>query len=150
MFSKLRPPGFALQTARATGGRHRSSAAGPLERLDRRAGTRDQIRRAPTSRGHFRPVRCGLSRPPKQLPRAGLNCRPQEWDPQRFEVLPLDYPSARQAGVLRGTLDGQGLDIGPYDLLIAGIAMANNLTVVTRNVREFSRVPHLKVENWYD
>lgn len=69
---------------------------------------------------------------------------------QRFEVLPLDYPSARQAGVLRGTLDGQGLVIGPYDLLIAGIAMANNLTVVTRNVREFSRVPHLKVENWYD
>ncbi len=69
---------------------------------------------------------------------------------QRFESMPLDYASARQAGVLRGSLESQGNTIGAYDLLIAGIALANQFTVVTRNVREFSRVPNLKVENWYD
>ena len=42
-----------------------------------------------------------------------------------------------------------GTPIGPYDLLIAGIAMAHNLIVVSRNVSEFSRVPGLRVENWY-
>ena len=69
---------------------------------------------------------------------------------RRFEVIPLDYQSARQAGVLRDSLEGQGSPIGPYDLLIAGIALAHDLTVVTRNVREYARVPKLKVENWYD
>lgn len=69
---------------------------------------------------------------------------------QKLEVLPLDYPSAKAAGVLRSSLEGQGNLIGPYDLLIAGIAIANNLIVVTRNTREFARVPGLRVENWYD
>jgi tRNA(fMet)-specific endonuclease VapC len=36
------------------------------------------------------------------------------------------------------------------DQLIAGIAIANDLTVITRNTREFARVPGLRVENWYD
>lgn len=69
---------------------------------------------------------------------------------RRFEVLPLDYPSARKAGVLRDSLESTGSPIGPYDLLIAGIALAHDLTVVTRNTREFARVPRLRVENWYD
>ncbi len=68
----------------------------------------------------------------------------------KLEVLPLDYPSAKAAGMLRSTLEGKGNLIGPYDLLIAGIALANNLTVITRNTREFARVPGLRVENWYD
>ena len=67
-----------------------------------------------------------------------------------FEVVSLDYTSARQAGLLRGALESQGSIIGAYDLLIVGIALANQFTVVTRNVREFSRVPGLTVENWYD
>jgi tRNA(fMet)-specific endonuclease VapC len=67
-----------------------------------------------------------------------------------FGIVPLDYPSARMAGVLRDSLESAGSPIGPYDLLIAGIALAHKLTVVTRNVREFSRVPGLAVENWYD
>ena len=58
--------------------------------------------------------------------------------------------AARQAGQVRAALERQGQPIGAYDLLIAGIALAHNLTVVTRNVREFSRVPQLKVENWYE
>lgn len=69
---------------------------------------------------------------------------------QRFESVPLNYASARQAGVLRQSLEKGGVPIGPYDLLIASIALANNLTVITRNTREFERVPGLKLENWYD
>ena len=38
----------------------------------------------------------------------------------------------------------------PNDLLIAGISLANNLTLVTRNTREFERVRGRKIENWYD
>ncbi len=68
----------------------------------------------------------------------------------KLEILPLDYPSAKAAGMLRSSLEGKGNLIGPYDLLIAGIAIANNLTVITRNTREFARVPGLRVENWYD
>ena len=38
--------------------------------------------------------------------------------------------------------------IGPNDLLIASIALANGLTLVTHNTREFSRIPGLKLEDW--
>jgi tRNA(fMet)-specific endonuclease VapC len=68
----------------------------------------------------------------------------------KLEVLPLDYPSAKAAGLLRSSQESKGNLIGPYDLLIAGIAIAHNLTVITRNTREFSRVPGLRVENWYE
>ena len=69
---------------------------------------------------------------------------------KRFTVLPFDLPSANAAAKIRATLELGGNTIGPIDTLIAGIAVANNLTLVTRNTREFSRVPDLKVENWYD
>jgi len=68
----------------------------------------------------------------------------------RYAMQPMSAEAAKQAGQLRANLERQGQPIGPYDVLIAGIALTNNLTVVTRNVREFSRVPLLKVENWYD
>lgn len=68
----------------------------------------------------------------------------------KLEVLPLDYPSAEAAGLLRSSLESKGNLIGSYDLLIAGIAIAHNLTAITRNTREFARVPGLRVENWYD
>jgi tRNA(fMet)-specific endonuclease VapC len=67
-----------------------------------------------------------------------------------YEVLPLDYASAKAAGKLRHTLEAAGPPIGLVDQLIAGIALANDLTVVTRNTREFARVPGLRVQNWYD
>ncbi|MDP3170847.1 MAG: type II toxin-antitoxin system VapC family toxin [Polaromonas sp.] len=68
----------------------------------------------------------------------------------RYAVLGLDLAASQQAGRVRAHLQASGSPIGPYDVLIAGIALTHNLTVVTRNVREFSRVPQLKVENWYD
>jgi tRNA(fMet)-specific endonuclease VapC len=67
-----------------------------------------------------------------------------------YEVLPLNYASAKAAGKLRHTLEAAGTPIGLVDQLIAGIALANDLTIVTRNTREFARVPGLRVENWYD
>jgi tRNA(fMet)-specific endonuclease VapC len=69
---------------------------------------------------------------------------------RRYAVLDFDRSASLQAGAIRALLHTRGTPIGPYDLQIAGIARSNNLTVVTRNVREFSRVPQLKVENWYD
>jgi tRNA(fMet)-specific endonuclease VapC len=45
-------------------------------------------------------------------------------------------------------LEAQGRMIGPYDILLAGHALAAGLTVVTANTDEFSRVPALILENW--
>ena len=68
----------------------------------------------------------------------------------RYALQAISYAAASQAGQLRAVLDRQGMPIGPYDLLIAGVALANDLTLVTRNTREFSRVPKLKLDSWYD
>jgi len=45
-------------------------------------------------------------------------------------------------------LERRGQPIGPYDLLIAGQALASGLTLVTHNVQEFQRVAGLKLESW--
>ena len=65
-----------------------------------------------------------------------------------LEILPLETPADQQYAVIRDHLARQGNPIGPNDLLIAAHALSNNLTVVTANTGEFSRVPGLKVENW--
>ena len=69
---------------------------------------------------------------------------------KRFVFLPFDMACAQAAAEVRAHLELQGTPIGPVDTMIAGIALAHNLTVVTRNVREFSRIPQLKVENWHE
>jgi len=68
----------------------------------------------------------------------------------RYTVLDFDHAAARQAGLVRAHLQSLGTPIGPYDVQVAGVAMSHNLTLVTRNTREFDRVPDLHVENWYD
>ncbi len=65
-----------------------------------------------------------------------------------LEILPLEPPADRHYGDIRHQLERQGAPIGPNDLLIAAHALAADLTVVTANTMEFSRVPGLKVENW--
>jgi tRNA(fMet)-specific endonuclease VapC len=62
--------------------------------------------------------------------------------------LPFNGEAAQQFGELRAYLSSQGTPIGPYDLQIAAIALTHNLTVVTHNTREFSRVPGLTLEDW--
>lgn len=64
--------------------------------------------------------------------------------------LPFSGEATRHFGELRAHLATAGTPIGPYDLQIAAIALAHDLTVVTRNLGEFSRVPSLRVENWID
>lgn len=65
-----------------------------------------------------------------------------------FHVLKFDEHDARAAGEIRAQLRKQGTPIGSYDVLIAGQALARNLTLVTGNTREFGRVGGLKVEDW--
>jgi tRNA(fMet)-specific endonuclease VapC len=66
----------------------------------------------------------------------------------RLPVLEFDREDARQAGEIRAHLASKGTPIGPYDVLIAGQARARNLTLITHNTTEFTRVPGLKVEDW--
>lgn len=65
-----------------------------------------------------------------------------------LSVLPFEARDAGVAGEVRARLEGRGAPIGPYDTLIAGQALARDLTLITRNIREFSRVDGLRVENW--
>jgi tRNA(fMet)-specific endonuclease VapC len=65
-----------------------------------------------------------------------------------FEVLTFDEEDARRAGAVRAMLERAGSPIGAYDLLIAGQALRHELVLVTANVAEFSRVAHLRWEDW--
>ena len=62
--------------------------------------------------------------------------------------LPFSGEAAEHFGEIRAALARQGQPIGPYDLQIAAIARAHRLVIVTRNTREFTRVPGLMVEDW--
>lgn len=64
-----------------------------------------------------------------------------------FVSLPFDDQSAVIYGQIRAQLAVSGTPIGPNDLLIASIALANNLILVTHNTREFSRVEGLRLED---
>ena len=68
-------------------------------------------------------------------------------------LLPLSILSygpavASAYGEIRAYLQRSGTPIGPLDMLIAGHARAENLILVTNSIREFERVPDLKLENW--
>ena len=66
----------------------------------------------------------------------------------QFVSLPFDDKAARRFGSIRADLAKAGTPIGPYDLQIASIALANRLILVTHNTREFSRIAGLKLEDW--
>jgi tRNA(fMet)-specific endonuclease VapC len=69
---------------------------------------------------------------------------------RRHECLQFDADAAVKAGQIRASLRRLGQPIGPYDLLLAGAALSRGLILVTHNVREFERVPGLKLEDWFD
>jgi tRNA(fMet)-specific endonuclease VapC len=64
-------------------------------------------------------------------------------------VLPFGATEARQAARIRAALEEAGEPIGPYDILIAATALAHGGRLATHNVKEFSRVPGLSLEDWY-
>jgi tRNA(fMet)-specific endonuclease VapC len=66
----------------------------------------------------------------------------------QFVSLPFDDSAAEIYGRERARLTLLGTPIGPNDLLIASIALAHNLTLVTHNTREFSRITGLVLEDW--
>ncbi|KPF64598.1 pilus assembly protein [Bosea sp. AAP35] len=69
---------------------------------------------------------------------------------QELPFVRLDFTDAdaRCACQIRAALRSRGAPIGPYDVLIAGQALARGLILVTNNVSEFSRVEGLRVEDW--
>jgi tRNA(fMet)-specific endonuclease VapC len=71
-------------------------------------------------------------------------------DALQFEVLEFDKEDARQAGEIRALLASEGTPIGPYDVLIAGQALAREMILVTRNTQEFGRVIGLQIEDWQE
>lgn len=64
-------------------------------------------------------------------------------------LLPFGADEARAAATIRAALEQQGTPIGPMDTLIAATALAARGVLITRNIREFQRVPGLAVEDWY-
>jgi tRNA(fMet)-specific endonuclease VapC len=51
-------------------------------------------------------------------------------------------------GKIRASLESKGRTIGPLDMLIAAHALSLDLTIISNNIKEFSRIPRLKSENW--
>jgi len=66
-----------------------------------------------------------------------------------IQILPFGYSEALAASHIRVALENQGQLIGPYDTLIAAIALSNKGILVTHNRREFARVKGLLLEDWY-
>lgn len=69
---------------------------------------------------------------------------------ETIPVLPLDIPADAKYGRIRAELEAAGQPVGMNDLLIAAQALALDLTVVTDNTREFSRIRGLPLENWLE
>jgi tRNA(fMet)-specific endonuclease VapC len=67
---------------------------------------------------------------------------------QALTVLPLDTPADEHYADIRATLERSGTPIGSHDLFIAAHARSRGMTLLTRNLREFQRVPGLAVEDW--
>ncbi|MBW6480527.1 MAG: type II toxin-antitoxin system VapC family toxin [Bacteroidales bacterium] len=63
-------------------------------------------------------------------------------------ITPLSEKSAKISAELYSALRQSGSIIDDIDLLIAGIAIENDLTLVTNNQKHFQRIPGLKIENW--
>ncbi|MDZ4848915.1 MAG: PIN domain-containing protein [Pirellulaceae bacterium] len=65
-----------------------------------------------------------------------------------LQVVAFDSDSAKIAAAIRAKLESRGEMIGPYDVLIAAQAISCDLTVATRNAREFFRVENLQIADW--
>ncbi|WP_442981109.1 type II toxin-antitoxin system VapC family toxin [Rhizobium sp. SL42] len=68
----------------------------------------------------------------------------------RISVLPYENVASHHFAEIRLNVERQGKPVGTTDLFIAAHARSLDLTLVTANTREFSRIPGLKVENWLE
>ncbi|MGE0802665.1 MAG: PIN domain-containing protein [Lautropia sp.] len=92
-------------------------------------------------------LRYGLSRLPSEAAEPRLLALHRLLRPLR--ILDFDAACAEQAATIRCALERQGTPIGPHDVLIAATALRHQARLVTRNEREFVRVPGLQVVNWH-
>ena len=67
-----------------------------------------------------------------------------------LNLINLDRSSVIEAAIIRVQLEKKGMAIGPYDLLIAGLARSQDMTLVTNNMKEFEKVVSLHLENWVE
>ncbi len=65
-----------------------------------------------------------------------------------FEIIPAGKESAENFGLLKASLEKSGTRLDDFDLTIASCALAHNLTLVTNNLKHFSRIEGLKITNW--
>lgn len=117
------------------------------------------MRGNPQVRAHLlarQPTDCGVSTVTLYELHSGVErCRQPAVERAKVEtfvrplhLLPFDPSAAAHAARIRWLLEQQGRLIGPYDLMLAGQALALDLTMVTHNTREFGRVPGLRLEDW--
>lgn len=92
-------------------------------------------------------LRYGLQRLPGDAAAPRLAALVQLLRP--MQLLPFDSECAVHAARIRAELEAAGTPIGPHDTLIAATALRHQATLVTRNVREFSRVPGLLWLDWH-
>ena len=67
-----------------------------------------------------------------------------------LDLINLDRSAAIEAAAIRAQIEKKGMPIGPYDLLIAGLARSRDMTLVTNNTNEFERIVDLHLENWVE
>jgi tRNA(fMet)-specific endonuclease VapC len=67
---------------------------------------------------------------------------------RKVKILSFDENAAKEYAKIRSTLEKNGTPIGNMDMLIASCAVANNAILVTNNIRHFSRIDDLQVQNW--
>src|SRR5919199_4004445 len=67
-----------------------------------------------------------------------------------LEIVEFNQAAATIYGTIRSDLESRGLIIGAMDMLIASHALSLGVTLITNNVREFSRIPTLPLENWVE
>lgn len=93
-------------------------------------------------------LRYGLMRLPAPAAKSRLLAVEQFLGPVRVVV--FDGQAAAIAATIRAHLEKIGQGIGPHDVMIAASVLALGATLVTRNVRDFQRVPGLAMVNWHD
>ncbi len=67
-----------------------------------------------------------------------------------LNIIDLDRSAAIEAAIIRAQLEKKGMQIGPYDLLIAGLARSREMILVTNNTKEFERIVGLHLNNWVE
>ncbi len=65
-----------------------------------------------------------------------------------LSVVGFDETCAEEFGKMRGWLKRRGIQRNPVDLMIAAVALAHDLTVVTHNIQHFHNIPNLRLEDW--